>query len=139
MQVVCDQGDHRLIMMLLMRPNTDAPGSQHNVSSWCSWSPPWVVIIRIDLDNFGFSLFSCKFYSEFETNLDKKENIRSISNIRYSHPMETRIKVHKSTLNAHAIAINSLKIGQAFAFKYWIWFLQYEQLSCCLLLWYCGE
>ena len=73
MQVVCDQGDHRLIMMLLMRPNTDAPGSQHNVSSWCSWSPPWVVIIRIDLDNFGFSLFSCKFYSEFETNLDQKE------------------------------------------------------------------
>ena len=62
MQVTCDQGDHRLIMLLLMRPNTDAPGSQHNLSSW---SPPWVVIIRVDLDNFGFSLFSCKFFPEF--------------------------------------------------------------------------
>ena len=75
MQVVCDQGDHRLIMMLLMRPNTDAPGSQHNVSSWCSWSPPWVVIIRIDLDNFGFSLFSCKFYSEFDHNSEQERRI----------------------------------------------------------------
>ena len=85
MQVTCDQGDHRLIMMLLMRPNTDALGSQHNASSWSpisghSWGH---YIIRIDLDNFGFSLFLCE-----------------------------------STLNAHAIAINSLKIGQAFAFKY---------------------
>ena len=71
MQVVCDQGDHRLIMMLLMRPNTDAPGTQHNVSSW---SLPWVVIIRIDLDNFGFSLFS--FYSEFD---NKSEQERRIS------------------------------------------------------------
>ena len=34
MQVICDRGDHCLIMLLLMRPNTDAPGSQHNVSSW---------------------------------------------------------------------------------------------------------
>ena len=79
MQVTCDRGDHCLIMMLLMRPNTVAPGSQHND---CSWSPPSVVIIRVDLDNFGFSLFLCE-----------------------------------STLNAHAIAINSLKIGQAFTFK----------------------
>ena len=69
MQVICDQGDHCLIMTLLMRPNTEAPGSQHNVSSW---SPPSVVIIRIDLDNFGFSLFSCKFYSEFHNKSEQE-------------------------------------------------------------------
>ena len=110
MQVTCDRGDHCRIMMLLMRPNTDAPGSQHNASSW---SPPSVVIIRVDLDNFGFSLFSCKFYSEFDNK--SEQEIRIFDQFQIFDtliPMETRIKVHKSTLNAHAIAINSIKIDQ---------------------------
>ena len=80
MQVTCDRGDHCQIMLLLMRQNTDARGCQHNTSSW---SPPSVVIIRIYLDNFGFSLFSCKFCAEFD---NKSEQEIRISNIRYSHP-----------------------------------------------------